>query len=51
MRELLFPLWHVTDIPGTDFRIATIAGSPDACMRAKTMVEDIVAEVSPLNFS
>jgi far upstream element-binding protein len=32
------------DIPGTDYRIATIAGPGEACVRAKKMVEDIVAE-------
>ena len=34
------------DVPGTEFRVATIAGPPEACQRAKKMVEDIVAEVS-----
>lgn len=34
------------DIPGTDYRVATIAGPPESCHRAKKMVEDIVAEVS-----
>ena len=35
----------LSDIPGTEFRAATISGPPDACQRAKKMVEDIVAEV------
>lgn len=34
-----------TDVPGTDYRIATISGSPDGCQRAKKWVEDLVAEV------
>lgn len=33
------------DVPGTDYRIATISGSPDGCQRAKKWVEDLVAEV------
>ena len=33
------------DIPGTDFRLATISGPPSNCARAKEMVEAIVAEV------
>ena len=33
------------DIPGTDFRLATISGPPPNCARAKEMVEAIVAEV------
>ena len=33
------------DVPGTEYRVATIAGPPEACQRAKKMVEDIVAEV------
>ena len=39
---------HLPDIPGTEFRAATISGPPDACQRAKKMVEDIVAEVNIL---
>ena len=38
-------LVFVPDIPGTDYRIATIAGPGEACVRAKKMVEEIVAEV------
>ena len=34
------------DVPGTDYRIATISGTPDGCQRAKKWVEDLVAEVS-----
>ena len=36
----------VSDIHGVDYRIATIAGPPDCCARARKMVQDIVAEVS-----
>lgn len=36
---------YTSDIPGTEYRAATISGPPDACQRAKKMVEDIVAEV------
>jgi far upstream element-binding protein len=32
------------DVPGTDYRIATISGSPDGCQRAKKWVDDLVAE-------
>ena len=34
-------------MPGTEFRIATISGSPmgDSCERAKKMIEEIVGEV------
>ena len=35
-----------TDIPGTEFRLTTISGPPENCMRAKEMVEAIVAEVT-----
>ena len=38
------PFWS-TDIPGSDYRIATISGSPEGCQRAKKMVDDLVAEV------
>lgn len=36
------------DMPGTDFRIATISGNPDACAQAKRMVMDIIDEVGML---
>ena len=36
---------YFADIPGTGYRIATITGPSDACMRAKKMVEETVAEV------
>lgn len=36
---------YYTDI-GTDYRIATISGNPDACSRAHRMVMDIIAEVT-----
>ena len=35
----------VTDVPGTEYRIATISGSPDGCERAKKWVEDLINEV------
>ena len=34
------------DAPGTDIRVATISGNPEACSRAHKMVMDIVAEVN-----
>ncbi len=34
------------DVPGSEYRVATISGNPDACSRAQNMVMDIVAEVS-----
>ena len=33
------------DMPGTEFRIATISGNPDACAQARRMVMDIIDEV------
>eukprot|EP00731_Ephydatia_muelleri_P024181 Em0016g452a len=41
---------HTTDIPGTEYRAATISGPPDACQRAKKMVEDIVAERQQMGY-
>ena len=38
-------MYICTDVPGTDHRIATISGNPDACARAQRMVEEIVDEV------
>eukprot|EP00731_Ephydatia_muelleri_P024155 Em0016g426a len=38
------------DIPGTEYRAATISGPPDACQRAKKMVEDIVAERQQMGY-
>ena len=37
------------DVPGTDYRIATISGTPDACQRAKKWVDDLIAEVPTLS--
>jgi far upstream element-binding protein len=34
------------DVPGTDYRIATISGTPEGCQRARKWVDDLVAEVS-----
>ena len=34
------------DVPGSEYRVATISGNPEACSRAQHMVMDIVAEVS-----
>ena len=43
----VFVQFHISsDIPGIEYRLATISGPPDACLRAKAMVEDIVGEVS-----
>lgn len=39
------------DVPGTEYRIATISGNPEACAKAQRMVEDIVAEVCTLQIS
>ena len=33
------------DVPGLDYRMATISGPPECCSRARKMVQDIVAEV------
>ena len=33
------------DVPGTEFRTATISGNPDACGQAHRMVMDIINEV------
>lgn len=32
------------DVPGVDYRLATISGPPECCSRARKMVQDIVAE-------
>jgi far upstream element-binding protein len=32
------------DVPGTDYRIATISGTPEGCQRARKWVDDLVAE-------
>lgn len=40
----------LTDIPGVDYRMATISGPPECCSRARKMVQDIVAEVHVLTF-
>ena len=34
------------DIPGTSLRTATISGQHESCLRAKQMVEEMVAEVT-----
>ena len=34
------------DIPGTSLRTATISGQHENCLRAKQMVEEMVAEVT-----
>lgn len=39
------------DLPGTESRIATISGSPEACSRAHKMVMDIIAEVKVITSS
>ncbi len=45
MLELFTVLYVPADIPGTEYRLATISGSQEGCQRAKRMVEEIVAEV------
>ena len=40
--SIIFPS---LDIPGIDYRMATISGPPECCSRARKMVQDIVAEV------
>lgn len=36
---------YFADIPGSETRVATLSGNPEACARAHKMVMDIVAEV------
>lgn len=35
------------DVPATPSRTATICGGYDECLRAKKMVEEMIAEVKP----
>ena len=39
------------DVPGTDYRIATISGTPEGCQRARKWVDDLVAEVREVPIS
>ena len=38
-------IFFLTELPGSDIRIATISGNPEACAQARRMVLDIINEV------